>query len=38
LREPNSRTGPPGQQSDRDFAASYFSELEKLTAEGWLRS
>ena len=38
LRESGPRTRPPGQQSDRDFIASYFSELEKLTAEGWLRS
>ena len=38
LRESGSQTRPPGQQSDRDFIASYFSELEKLTAEGWLRS
>ena len=38
LRESGSQTRPPEQQSDRDFNARYFSELEELTAEGWLRS
>jgi hypothetical protein len=28
----------PGQQSDSDVNAPYFAELEKLTAEAWLRS
>jgi len=33
-RKSTSPTRPP----DRDFNAAYFSELEKLTAESWLRS
>jgi hypothetical protein len=38
LREPASPTRPAKQQSDHELNAAYFSELEKLTAEGWLRS
>lgn len=38
MREPASQTRPSEQQSDRDFTAAYFSELEELTAESWLRS
>jgi hypothetical protein len=33
-----SQVRQPEQQSDRDFNALYFSELEELTAESWLRS
>jgi hypothetical protein len=38
LREADSQAPRNEQQSDRDFMAPYFSELEKLTAESWLRS
>jgi len=38
LREAGSQARRPGQQSDRDFMGRYFSELEELTAESWLRS
>nr|WP_283815235.1 DUF1186 domain-containing protein [Bradyrhizobium sp. JYMT SZCCT0180] len=38
LRDVGSQARRPEQQSDRDFTARYFSELEKLTAESWLRS
>ena len=37
MRTPASQTPPTKQQSD-ELNAVYFSELEKLTAEGWLRS
>jgi hypothetical protein len=38
LHDARSRARRPEQQSDHDFNALYFSELEKLTAESWLRS
>jgi hypothetical protein len=38
LRESRSQTRPSEQQSDGDFVAAYFSDLETLTAESWLRS
>jgi len=38
LRDSGPQAGPSEQSPDRDFNASYFSELEELTAEGWLRS
>lgn len=38
LREAGSQARRPGQQSDRNFMGRYFSELEELTAESWLRS
>jgi len=38
LREARSQAPQPEHQSDRDFIGPYFSELEELTAEDWLRS
>ncbi len=38
MRQADSATPPPEQQSDHDVNARYFSELERLTAEAWLRS
>jgi hypothetical protein len=38
LRRADSETPPPGQRSGQDSFAAYFSELEQLTAEAWLRS
>jgi hypothetical protein len=38
LREAGSQAQLPEQPSDRDFTDGYFSELEELTAESWLRS
>lgn len=38
LHESGSEAPRPEQQSDRDVMLPYFSELEKLTAEDWLRS
>ena len=38
LREARSQARRTEQQSDRDSTGSYFSELEQLTAESWLRS
>jgi hypothetical protein len=38
MRDVKSQARRPEQQSDHDFNALYFSELEELTAESWLRS
>jgi hypothetical protein len=38
LREAGSQAGGSEPQSERDFEDPYFSELEELTAEDWLRS
>lgn len=38
MRMPASQAWPAERQSDDELNAAYFSELEKLTAEGWLRS
>jgi Protein of unknown function (DUF1186)/SEC-C motif len=38
LNELARESTPPTRPPDRDFNATYFSELEKLTAESWLRS
>ena len=38
LREVRSQAPRTEQQSDHDFTGPYFSELEELTAESWLRS
>ena len=38
LRRADSETPPPGLRSGQDSNATYFSELEQLTAEAWLRS